>query len=80
MHIIVYGERFTIMYKCVLVHTLYYIGMYKEAESVWREAMNLMPDNAHFYSSLGVLLGRTRRLEVTNSSFNSTTALKLYIL
>ena len=38
--------------------------MYKEAETVTREAMGLMPDKPRFYFSLGVLLGKTQRLEV----------------
>ena len=33
---------------------------------VMREAMSIMPDNPCFYFSLGVLLGKTQRLEVTN--------------
>lgn len=41
--------------------------MYKEAEMVMREAMDLMPDNPRFYFSLGVLLGKTQRLEVKES-------------
>ena len=39
-------------------------GMYKEAETVMKEAITLMPDKARFYFSLGVLLGKTERLEV----------------
>lgn len=38
--------------------------MYKEAETVMKEAITLMPDKARFYFSLGVLLGKTERLEV----------------
>ena len=39
-------------------------GMYKEAETIMKEAISLMPDKARFYFSLGVLLGKTKRLAV----------------
>ena len=41
--------------------------MYKEAEETMREAMSIMPDNSQFYYSLGVLFGKTKRLEVSPS-------------
>lgn len=40
------------------------IEMYSEAEGVLREAVSIIPDNAQFYYSLGVLLGRVNRLDV----------------
>ena len=39
--------------------------MNKEAEAVWREALSIMPNKPRFYFSLGVLLGKLQRLEVT---------------
>lgn len=42
--------------------------MYDKAEEVMRRAISEIPNCAQFYSSLGVLLGRQDRLEVSNSA------------
>lgn len=39
--------------------------MYDEAVQVLEEAIKQMPANPQFYSSLGVLMGRLHRFEVT---------------
>lgn len=38
--------------------------MYDEAEKVLREAIGVIPDHAHFYYSLGVVMGRVNKLKV----------------
>ncbi len=38
--------------------------MYDEAEKVLKEAIAIMPDHAHFYYSLGVVMARVNRLKV----------------
>ena len=48
--------------------------MYKEAETVTREAMSIMPHKPCFYFSLGVLLGRLQRLEVFHRTHKPTHA------
>jgi tetratricopeptide (TPR) repeat protein len=47
------------------------LNMYKEAETVMREAMSIMPHKPRFYFSLGVLLGRLQRLEVFYRTHNA---------
>lgn len=39
--------------------------MYKEAEATMMEAIGIMPDQPQFYYTLGVMLGRLQRLEVS---------------
>lgn len=39
--------------------------MYKEAEAAMMEAIGIMPDQPQFYYTLGVMLGRLQRLEVS---------------
>lgn len=46
------------------------IEMFKEAEKVMKEAVSIMPDDPRFYFSLGVLLGKTQRLEVRTKHCN----------
>ena len=40
-------------------------GMYVEAEKILQEAIKLFPDNHLFYNSLGVLVGRLHKWEVS---------------
>ena len=42
-----------------------YLGMYREAEQTLQDAIKQMPTNPLFYYSLGVLMGRLNRLEVS---------------
>ena len=50
------------------------IELYKEAEEVMRMAISEVPNYAQFYSSLGIMLGRQNRLEV------STCLAKCYLI
>jgi hypothetical protein len=47
---------------CVELHNS--ADMYDKAEEVMRMAISEVPDCAKFYSSLGIMLGKQKRLEV----------------
>ena len=40
------------------------IGRLEEAEAIMREAITVMPENPHFYYTLGVLLGKMNHLKL----------------